>query len=788
MVTLRAGNLPAASTSFVGRLPEVAEVRRRLSAARLLTLTGPGGIGKTRLALETAAATDEFPEGVWLVDLAPLRDGAAVARATATALGLPDSGARSAVDQLVGHLAGRRVLLVLDNCEHLTDACAELATALLTACPELRVLATSRRMLDVTGEHVFVVPPLVPAEAVVLLRDRATTVDADFRIGETNESQVARLCTDLDGLPLAIELAASRLRLLSVEQVAQRLENRFVLLACDSGTAQPRQRTLRATIDWSYELCTPAERLLWRRLSVFTGGFVLDGAEDVCAGPDLPRHEILDLLDQLVSQSLVLITEREGQARYRLLETIRAYGRERLAHSGEEDRLLRRHRDFFLSLAERTAADWFGPGQDRTLARLRAEHDNLLAALDHGVRSQATGPTSGRAEAQGEEAEGTEAREEEPGALESGDAQARLAMAAALRFHWCCNGFLGEGRRRFDSVLAAAPEATPARAGALWAAAWVAQMQGDLDTADRWLDEADDLGERLGDPLVRAHVQGLRGTLALYRGRPHEAVPLFEGATAAQAALGEEPATLRWLFQLALAQVYLGDPGATETGRRAVAVAETHGERLTRAYALWVLGYGAWLRGSPEESGALMHAVLEIHRSFNDHAGVAMALEVMAWSTTALGDHERAARLLGALRPLSRELGPTAAGAFAEPRARCEAAIVEALGTAAYDKLLVEGSSYDSLPGATGLALCGGEGRERAAASPSGLTPREREVAARVAEGMDNRRIAVALGRSPRTVVGHVQNIQAKLGLGSRAQIGVWWAAHEETFRGSSTS
>ncbi|MFM9695659.1 hypothetical protein [Streptomyces europaeiscabiei] len=255
---------------------------------------------------------------------------------------------RSAVEQLVGYLDGRRALLVLDNCEHLTDACAELARALLTACPELRVLATSRRMPDVTGEHVFVVPPLASAEAVVLLRDRAAAVDADFRIGEANESQVARL---------------------------------------------------------------------------------------------------------------------------------------------------------------------------------RAERDNLSAALDHGVRPQATGAASGAAGA-----EGAGAGEEGPGASESGDAQARLALATALRFHWCGNGFLGEGRRRFDSVLAVAPEPTPARAGALWAAAWVARMQGDLDTADRWLDEADDLGERLGDPLVRAYVQGLRGTLTLYRGRPHEAVPLFEGA------------------------------------------------------------------------------------------------------------------------------------------------------------------------------------------------------------------------------------------------------------------
>ncbi|WP_308812070.1 ATP-binding protein [Streptomyces sp. MA5143a] len=776
------GNLPRSSTSFVGRGQEVAEVRRSLSAARLLTLTGPGGIGKTRLAMEAAVACrEDFPEGMWLVDLAPLPDSAAVADATVIALRRPDLGARPALEQLTGYLNGRRALLVLDNCEHLADACAELAWALLSACPELRILATSRRTLDLTGERVFTVPPLPLAEAAALLRDRTAAVDADFRIAEADEAQVTRLCTDLDGLPLAIELAASRLRLLSVEQVAKRLEDRFALLAGDSPTAQPRQRTLRAAIEWSYELCTPAERLLWRRLSVFAGGFALDAAEDACADQELPRHEVLDLLGQLVSQSIVLVTERGEPPRYRLLETIRAYGREQLARSGEEERLLRRHRDFFLSLAERTATDWFGPGQEQALARLRAEHRNLLAALDYGTRSRAAASGSGRAET-----DGADVGDGDLGALESDGTQAWLALAAALRFHWCCNGFLGEGRRQFDSVLAAAPAATPARARALWAAAWVAQMQGDLDAAERWLGEAGELGERLDDPQLRADVQGLRGTVALYRGQPHEAVPLFEGAVAAQTGLGEEPPTLRWLFQLTLAQFYLGDPRAAETGRRAVKVAEAYGERLTRAYALWVLGYGAWLRGSPEESGALMRAVLEIHRGFSDHAGVAMALEVMAWSTAELGDHERAARLLGALRPLSRELSPTSAGAFAEPRARCEEAIVEALGQAAFDELHTEGSFCDSLPGAIALAL-GGEGSEQSGAgtSPSALTHREREVAALVAEGMSNRQIAAALGRSPRTVGGHVENILAKLGLGSRAQIGAWWAVHEATARGT---
>ncbi|GAA3898810.1 LuxR family transcriptional regulator [Streptomyces lacrimifluminis] len=778
-----AGNLPAASTSFVGRRQDVAEIRRSLSGARLLTLTGAGGIGKTRLALEAATvAGEDYPEGVWLVDLAPVRHPAALASATATALGLPDLGARPPLEQLTAHLAERRTLLVLDNCEHLVDACAELARLLLSAAPGLRILTTSRRTLDVVGECVFSVAPLSPADSLLLLGDRAAAVDADFRIEEADEAHVSRLCTDLDGLPLAIELAASRLRTLTVEQAVDRLEDRFALLADIDRSAPPRQRTLRAAIDGSYELCAPAEQLLWQRLSVFAGGFALDAAEDVCAGHGLSPYEVLDLLDRLVSQSIVLITEREGQPRYRLLETIREYGRERLAWSGEQERLLRRHRDFFLSLAERTAADWFGPGQEQALARLRAEHDNLLAALEHGRRAQTVVPVPARARTAAAESAGR-ARE----VADPGDTQAWLALAAALCFHWCCNGFIGEGRRQFDRVLAAAPAPTPARAAALWSAAWVCQMQGDLDAADRWLDEAEELGERLGDPLVRPNVEGMRGTLALYRGRPHEAVPLLEGAVAAQSTLGGEPGTLRWLFQLTLAQVYLGDPGAAETGRRAVAVSEAHGERLTRAYALWVLGFGAWLRGSPEESGALMAAALEIHRGFNDHAGVVMALEVLAWSIAAFGDHERAALLLGALRPLSRELSPSSAGAFAEPHARCEEAIVEALGRAAYDKAFAEGGSYDSLPAAIALALGTGKG-PRAAVSHAplkALSRREREVAALVAEGMSNRQIATALGRSPRTVTGHVENILAKLGLGSRTQVGAWWTVNGETIRGT---
>lgn len=744
------GNLPRAITSFVGRRHLVAEIRRLLGPARLLTLTGTGGVGKTRLALEAAAASRRaFADGVWLVDLTPVQEPKAVADATAAALGVPDLGARPVLEQLAGHLSGRRALIVLDNCEHLVDACAELAEMLLSAAPELRVLATSRQTLGIVGEHVLVVPPLTVLEAVELLRDRATAVRPEFRVTDLNRAGAFRLCADLDGLPLAIELAASRLRTLTVDQMVDRLEDRFTLLTNGSRTARPRQRTLRALVDWSYELCAHSERLLWNRLSVFADGFTLDAAEGVCAGEGIARHEVVDLLDRLVGQSIVLAIEQEGLPRYRMLETIRHYGRQRLAESGEEARLRRAHRDFFLALAERAASSWYGPGQEQALAMWRAEHNDLLAALTHG-----------------------------------GDPQAELALAAALRYHWCTDGFLGEGRRQLHRVLAAAPEPTPARARALWAAAWVALLQGDLIAADGWLTEAGELGDRLDDPAVRANVLGLRGSLALFRGHCEEAISLFEGAVAAHTDLGKEPATVFWLFQLAHAQGHLGDPRGAETARKAVAVAQAHGEGLTRTYALSVLGLDAWARGDLTAAMELAHAGLEIQRGFNDHLGAALLLELLAWISTAEDHHERAGRLLGTLRTLWGDLG-TELSVFgpnlAEYHAHCEADVLRALGAVGYEKALTEGAVIDGPAQAIAYALVpdGVAGPSEPQAVADVLTGREQQVAALVAQGLTSRRIAAELVLSPRTVDNHVDRILTKLGFSSRTQIAAWWAAHQ---------
>ncbi|MCD9879720.1 LuxR C-terminal-related transcriptional regulator [Streptomyces guryensis] len=778
--------LPTPFTSFVGRRTEMAELRRLVGAARLVTLSGAGGVGKTRLALEAAAASvKEFPGGVWLVDLAPVQDPVAVPGAVAAALGMPDQGPRPVLEQLVVYLSSRRVLLVLDNCEHLVDACAQLAQRLLSSAAELRILATSREPLGLTGEHVFPVPPLDQADAAELLRDRTAGVRPGFEVNDANRAAVRRLCEGLDGLPLAIELAASRLRTFSVEQVAERLEDRFTLLTAGSRTARPHQRTLRAAIDWSWELCSPAERLLWGRLSVFAGTFTLDAVEDVCAGDGIVAGEVMDLLDRLVAQSLVEHADAGDVPRFRLLESIRHYGRERLVDSGEDERLLRGHRDFFLALAGSLHQDWFGPRQAEILARFRAEHGNLLAALEY--RSGTRAPVSAPRTAAGP---GPQPGTTERSGSRPGDPQAALALAAALMYHWVAGGFLGEGRRQLERALAAAPEPTLVRARALATAAYVAQLQYDLAVADRWLEEAQELTERLGDRVASAHVRGHCGVSALYRGQREEAFLHLEQAVATHTALGDQLGVVSWRGALAIAQTLFGDPRAPETSRQALADQEAHGERYARAHLLMVLGRHAWALGRHTEAKDLTLSALSMLRGFSDPIGVAKMVEQLAWITASEGDHRRAGRLLGAAGSLLHDAGTTIAAGdpqIEEYHARCEAEILQSLGSAGYEQALADGAAVSGPAQAIAYALDTETdadtrtGTEPAAPPPvaSPLTRREQQVAALVARGMTNRRIAAELVLSPRTVDGHVDHILTKLDFSCRAQIAAWWAANQ---------
>ncbi len=345
----RAGNLPGEVMSFVGRRQEVAEARQLLRRHRLLTLTGVAGVGKTRLALQVAAASSRtFPAGVWLVELGSLQDGELVAGTVAGALGLSDQCPQHPTDALAEYFKDKRALLVLDNCEHLLDACAGLVEALVRAAPKLRVLATSRQPLGVYGESILMVPSLPvpdpdqPAsvvrryEAVSLFAERAAAVLPGFQVTSDNSAALARLCQRLDGIPLAIELAAGQLRMLSLEQILDRLDDHAELLTWESQTGPPRQRTLRAAIGWSFDLCSPAERAVWARCSVFSGGFDLEAAEEVCSGDGIAREDVLDVVANLVDKSILVREEDAGRVRYRLPETIRRYGRCRLADSGEE--------------------------------------------------------------------------------------------------------------------------------------------------------------------------------------------------------------------------------------------------------------------------------------------------------------------------------------------------------------------------------------------------------------------------------------------------------------------
>ena len=469
-------NLPVQLTSFIGREGEIAEVRRLIGDNRLLTLTGSGGCGKTRLALQAVAGSrEDHPDGVWWVELAPVADAALVPATVLAALGLRDATG-SPVEHLVEYLVEQQLLIVLDNCEHVLGASAELAHSLLSRCPQLAVLATSREPLGVPGEQTWRVPSLATAEAGALFCDRAERVRPNFRLTDDVAAAVGLICQRLDGIPLAIELAAARIRALNAAQIAAGLDDRFRLLTGGPRTATPRHQTLLASVAWSHELLSPGERALFRRLSVFAGGFTLDAAEDVAAGDGLERLAVLDHLAQLVDKSLVVMDEGGGEARYRLLETIRQYAADRLLDAGETPAVRSRHLDFFCRLAE-GAEPRIDAADAGFLDALEAELDNLRAAHQWAL---------------------------------AGDAEAALRLAAPLPLFWYQRGHYREGRQRLREAFDAAPGA-PAALGAraLWGLGHLAFYEGDFAEAYGLAEQSLARAEECNDDRLRARALDL---------------------------------------------------------------------------------------------------------------------------------------------------------------------------------------------------------------------------------------------------------------------------------------
>lgn len=756
-----------ALSSFVGRRRDVAEVRRLLSTSRLVTLTGPGGVGKTRLALEVANAVRHgFPDGVALVELDQVTDPALVANTVAVAVGLREQSGRPPLEILTDYLASRQLLLVLDNSEHVLEAITDLAGALLRACPELRILATSRESLSVAGEVVYAVAPLglpevEPADAgqqpesrnllqygaVELFVDRASSVVSDFGLTEHNRSEVAEICRRLDGLPLAIELAAARLRALSEREVLTRLSGHPDLLSSARTQAPSRQRTLRACIEWSHGLCSEQEQLLWARLAVFTGGFELDTVEEVCSGDGLDVADLPELLAHLIDKSILVGQRHAEVVRYRMLDTIREFGREQLDRTGERTRLQRRHRDAFLRMVEQADADWVSPRQVAWFARLDREHVNILAAVDHCLT--------------------------EPGEVES----AMRILTALFHFYWWGRGFAREGRLLLARALDVPSPPTSVRARALLTDASLALADGDFEAGGQRLAAARAIESTASDPGTGAFANWIEGSVALYSGDLAAASTAFEAGLALLEPGRELTMRLDLLLSYSSGVALLGDAErATWCHEEFLRITEPAGEFFHRAYAQWTYGLFVMQQGDLPRAAELIQESIQLRRELRDLTGIGWSLESLAWVESALGHHDRAARLLGSADRLWEVMGrPLATYQHMYPiHEGCVGSAIEQLGRARYEEAFQRGAAF-SVDDAIAHAL--GE-RPTTAAPSSGpdavLTARELEIAELIAEGLSNRQIAARLTISVRTVETHAQHIMVKLGFRTRAQVASW--------------
>ncbi|MGW0362849.1 ATP-binding protein [Streptomyces sp. NPDC002990] len=668
------GDLPPKSPVFVGRERELALLDGLLRERRLITLTGVGGVGKSRLALRAVTdARQARPDGVRWVELSPLRDPGLLTATVARAVGLTYHSPRPLDEELCAWMADKKLLLVLDTCEHLVADCRHLVGELLQSAPGLTVLVTSREPLGSPRETVVEVRPLpcegTDSDALALFRARAllATPQLTGLFEDPGRAAVAaEVCRRLDGIPLALELAGARLRLWTLEQMAERLGARFDVLS-DTGSALPRRhRTMRTAIGWSHELCEPLERLLWARLSVFTGDFDVAAARAVCAGGPLPASRVERALDGLVAKSVVRRTEERGAgARYRMLDTIREYGHDWLSELGEVGSVAARHAHWYAALCEAGDRAWLGPGQVDWYRRTTAEHAQLRTALEH---------------------------------LLVCDPTAALEMAGALWFFWFACGHVHEGRSFLERALRAAPATGPAYTQALWALGLTALLHGDMDRARALGEECTREAARLGDPEAELRAAYLHAVSVLMPGDPERALSL--AGPRVRAGHGDRTNGPGWLLcRLARGYALCAAQRYEEAAQEARALREACarlGERWLRAYADYVLAVSAMGLGHHGEAARHVRAMLSGKRLLGDRLGIALGLDLLAASVAALGDGELAARLFGTGHAWWRTVGrPQMGGApsLTALRDEGERQARAAIGDAAYEAAFLGGAS-----------------------------------------------------------------------------------------------
>lgn len=839
-------NLPIQLTSFIGREKEIAEIKRLLAATRLLTLTGAGGAGKTRLSLQVAAdLLDGFKNGAWFIELAPLSDLNLVPQTIAAALGLQNQSARPMLDALNDYLKEKTLLLVLDNCEHLIQACAELADALLHYSPRFKILATSREALSVAGETIFRVPSLslpdankLPPldvlsqyESVRLFTDRAFSAQPNFVLTGENASAVAEVCQRLDGIPLAIELAAARIKALKPEEIAARLDNSFRLLTGGSRTAPTRQQTLRGTINWSYDLLSEPEGAMLRQLSVFTGGWMLEAAEAVCA--DI--SDVLDVLSRLIDKSLVIVETREGATRYRMLETIRQYAREKLLESGESEKIQNRHLEYFVNLAEVAEPKLRGAEQVTWFNRLETELDNFRGALDWSIGPEKT--------------------------------QLGLQLAGALGYFWVRRTFWSEGYERLVRVLKENEEKTLARANALRVAAELATRSGNSVEMYPLIEESIQILRVFGVEGMRLLGYTLaRYSWAIYDRDPVQARSIAEEGIQISRKAGDLLGLAECLSSLGQVTRRLSDFTSSRSAlKESAALFQKMGDRHMYAQILNNLSMVDYFEGNLSQAKEYIEQAISIHQEMGDKFGQATSRPALGDIARRQGNYEEASSLLRKNVEILREMGQAhqllilslyylgmlelTRGKLSESNARLKEGIVgarkadlryylpsliDALGYLAtvakfperaarlfgaaellreqlqtpmppvyrddYEKYLplaraqLDDTAFNAA-WAEGRAMTFDQAidfafadiripdtpdvsslspRQAAKEKFDGLTAREREVAELIAQGKSNREIAKMLVVSERTIEGHVSNILAKLEFTARTQIVAW--------------